>query len=68
MDVVSASSGENVDSDEEINIPIDQKEVLLKCVNKWKEYRYNEIRDSICDNAVLLKEANAISLELRQQV
>ena len=33
-----------------------------------KDYRYNEIRDALYDNAVLLKEANSISLELRQQV
>ena len=68
MGCVSLSSDEDVSNEEETKFPIDQQEVLLKCVNKWKEYRYNEIRDSLYDNAVLLKEANSISLELRQQV
>ena len=55
-------------SPEDIVFQNGEKDLLTKCVEKWKDYRYNEIRDALYDNAVLLREANSISLELRQQV
>ncbi|KAI6649527.1 Kinesin-like protein [Oopsacas minuta] len=61
-------SPEDIDEEEEPKLSDGQKELLSKCVEKWRDYRYNEIRDALYDNTVLLKEANSISLELRQQV
>ncbi|KAI6649541.1 hypothetical protein LOD99_6707 [Oopsacas minuta] len=61
-------SPEDIDEEEEPKLLDGQKELLSKCVEKWRDYRYNEIRDALYDNTVLLKEANSISLELRQQV
>ncbi|PAA73416.1 hypothetical protein BOX15_Mlig024839g1 [Macrostomum lignano] len=35
---------------------------------KWKEHRYTSLRDCLWTNAVFLKEANAISVELNKKV
>ena len=64
----AGSSPVNEDSEEEPILQDEQRDSLAKCLGKWKDYRYNQIRESLFDNAVLLKEANAISVELRQQV
>ena len=64
----AGSSPVNEDPEEEPILQDEQRDSLVKCLGKWKDYRYNQIRESLFGNAVLLKEANAISVELRQQV
>jgi len=35
---------------------------------KWKKYQFTSLRDQIWGHAVLIKEANAIAMELNKQV
>uniref|UniRef100_H2YU67 Kinesin-like protein unc-104 n=1 Tax=Ciona savignyi TaxID=51511 RepID=H2YU67_CIOSA len=36
--------------------------------NKWSQYQFTSLRDDLWGNAIFLKEANAISVELKKQV
>jgi kinesin family protein 1 len=47
----------------EEDIPLAQK-----VVEKWKSYSYISVRDTLLYNAALLKEANALSIELKKHV
>ena len=35
---------------------------------KWENYQFTSLRDDLWGNAIFLKEANAISVELKKQV
>ena len=37
-------------------------------VNKWKKHQFTSLRDDLWGNAIFLKEANAISVELKKKV
>lgn len=40
----------------------------MKAFRKWRGHRFTSIRDDLWGNAVFLKEANAISVELKKKV
>ncbi|CAH3041179.1 unnamed protein product [Porites lobata] len=75
MDLSSVQSSESVDSDIDVESfdsesPLTESELNLAelVVDKWKCYQYTSLRDDLLSHAVLLKEANAISVELRKKV
>lgn len=45
-----------------------EQELLEKCFEKWKYHQFTSLRDDLWGNAIFLKEANAISVELRKRV
>ncbi|XP_019856044.1 PREDICTED: kinesin-like protein unc-104 [Amphimedon queenslandica] len=45
-----------------------QVEIARKAISIWKQYRHTSLKNELRANASLLKEANAISLELRKNV
>jgi len=44
------------------------RELASKVWNKWKMYRFTSLREGMWLNAIYLKEANVISVELKKQV
>uniref|UniRef100_F6Q5L9 Kinesin-like protein unc-104 n=1 Tax=Ciona intestinalis TaxID=7719 RepID=F6Q5L9_CIOIN len=44
------------------------KSLLIWAWNKWSQYQFTSLRDDLWGNAIFLKEANAISVELKKQV
>lgn len=75
MDLASVPSSESVDSDIDVESfdsesPLTEREVNLAelVVDKWKCYQCTSLRDDLLSHAVLLKEANAISVELTKKV
>jgi len=42
--------------------------LAMKAFRKWKSYRFTSLRDDLWGNAIFLKEANAISVELKKKV
>uniref|UniRef100_A0A5S6Q9F7 Kinesin-like protein unc-104 n=1 Tax=Trichuris muris TaxID=70415 RepID=A0A5S6Q9F7_TRIMR len=47
----------------------EQEETLARwAFSKWKFYQFTSLRDDLWGNAIFLKEANAISVELKKQV
>jgi kinesin family protein 1 len=38
------------------------------CVEKWKRHQFTSLRDVLWGNAIFLKEANAIAVELKKKV
>lgn len=45
-----------------------EKRIARKTCLKWKTHRFTSLRDDLWGNAIFLKEANAISVELRKRV
>lgn len=45
-----------------------QIKLVDKCFEKWKYHQFTSLRDDLWGNAIFLKEANAISVELRKRV
>lgn len=43
-------------------------ELALWAFRKWKWYQFTSLRDQLWGNAIFLKEANAISVELKKKV
>ena len=43
-------------------------ELVSSCWRKWKCHQFTSLRDHLWGNAVFLKEANAISVELKKHV
>ncbi|XP_068687799.1 kinesin-like protein unc-104 isoform X4 [Montipora foliosa] len=75
MDMSSVPSSESIDSDIDVDSfdsesPLTERELNLAevVVDKWKCYQWTSLRDDLLSHAVLLKEANAISVELRKKV
>ncbi|KAL9988201.1 hypothetical protein ACROYT_G002617, partial [Oculina patagonica] len=75
MELASVPSSESVDSDIDVESfdsesPLTERELNLAevVVDKWKCYLCTSFRDDLLSHAVLLKEANAISVELRKKV
>ena len=46
----------------------EQKRSAREAVKKWKRHQFTSLRDDLWGNAIFLKEANAISVELRKRV
>ena len=42
--------------------------VTLQAFKKWRTHRFTSLRDDLWGNAIFLKEANAISVELKKRV
>lgn len=75
MDQSSVPSSESVDSDIDVDSfdsesPLTERELNLAevVIDKWRCYVCTSLRDDLLSHAVLLKEANAISVELRKKV
>ncbi|KAJ8022149.1 Kinesin-like protein KIF1A [Holothuria leucospilota] len=45
-----------------------EQQLAIWVLRKWKNYRFTSIRDDLWGNAKFLKEANAISVELKKKV
>jgi len=47
-----------------------EKEFVLAATawRKWKHHQFTSLRDDLWGNAIFLKEANAISVELKKKV
>lgn len=43
-------------------------QLVLTTCRKWKYHQFTSLRDDLWGNAVFLKEANAISVELKKKV
>ncbi|CEF59380.1 Kinesin-like protein KIF1B [Strongyloides ratti] len=55
----------------EINEPrwtIEEERVARKAAIKWRYHQFTSVRDDLWGNAIFLKEANAIAVELKKQV
>lgn len=62
---------ESADGEDEVFplISTDQERALASwAVNKWKYHQFTSLRDDLWGNAIFLKEANAISVELKKRV
>ncbi len=46
----------------------EELEVAKKAAKKWKYHQFTSLRDDLWGNAIFLKEANAISVELKKRV
>ncbi|CCD64622.2 Kinesin-like protein unc-104 [Caenorhabditis elegans] len=53
---------------EELKWTSDQKRVVLKAAIKWRYHQFTSVRDDLWGNAIFVKEANAISVELKKKV
>lgn len=45
-----------------------ETEMALWAFRKWRCYQFTSLRDLLWGNAIFLKEANAISVELKKKV
>lgn len=63
-------AAETTEEEEEEEVPWTQHEFELAqwAFRKWKSHQFTSLRDLLWGNAVYLKEANAISVELKKQV
>lgn len=59
---------EDEDTFEECNWTEREFQLASWAFAKWKSYQFTSLRDSLWSNAVYLKEANAISVELKKNV
>uniref|UniRef100_A0A8R1I6L1 Kinesin-like protein unc-104 n=1 Tax=Caenorhabditis japonica TaxID=281687 RepID=A0A8R1I6L1_CAEJA len=53
---------------EELKWSSDQKRVVRKAAIKWRYHQFTSVRDDLWGNAIFVKEANAISVELKKKV
>jgi len=54
--------------DAECNWTDKEYQLVLTTCRKWKYHQFTSLRDDLWGNAVFLKEANAISVELKKKV
>lgn len=45
-----------------------EKAVTMKALSKWRYHQFTSLRDDLWGNAIFLKEANAMSVELKKRV
>ena len=43
-------------------------QLAATCFQKWRYHQFTSLRDDLWGNAIFLKEANAISVELKKKV
>ncbi|CAD6199177.1 unnamed protein product [Caenorhabditis auriculariae] len=53
---------------EEMKWTSDQERVVRKAAIKWRYHQFTSVRDDLWGNAIFVKEANAISVELKKKV
>ncbi|KJH45717.1 kinesin motor domain protein [Dictyocaulus viviparus] len=53
---------------EECKWTSDQEKVARKAAIKWRYHQFTSVRDDLWGNAIFVKEANAISVELKKKV
>uniref|UniRef100_H3DCI4 plus-end-directed kinesin ATPase n=1 Tax=Tetraodon nigroviridis TaxID=99883 RepID=H3DCI4_TETNG len=68
--VAETPDEEELDEEEEEEVPWTQHEFELAqwAFRKWRYHQFTSLRDQLWGNAVYLKEANAISVELKKKV
>lgn len=54
--------------DAECNWTEKEFEMAAHAWRKWKHHQFTSLRDDLWGNAIFLKEANAISVELKKKV
>lgn len=54
--------------DAECNWSEREYELAAQAWRKWKHHQFTSLRDDLWGNAIFLKEANAISVELKKKV
>lgn len=54
--------------DAECNWSDKEYQLVLTTCRKWKYHQFTSLRDDLWGNAIFLKEANAISVELKKKV
>lgn len=54
--------------DAECNWTEKEYELAANAWRKWKHHQFTSLRDDLWGNAIFLKEANAISVELKKKV
>ncbi|XP_051567543.1 kinesin-like protein KIF1A isoform X18 [Myxocyprinus asiaticus] len=59
---------ENDEPEEEVQWTERERELALWAFRKWRCYQFTSLRDLLWGNAIFLKEANAISVELKKKV
>ncbi|XP_051996307.1 kinesin-like protein KIF1A [Xyrauchen texanus] len=59
---------ENDEPEEEVQWTEREREQALWAFRKWRCYQFTSLRDLLWGNAIFLKEANAISVELKKKV
>ncbi|XP_078523219.1 kinesin-like protein KIF1A [Lissotriton helveticus] len=59
---------EDEEPDDEVQWTEQEFEFALWAFRKWKWYQFTSLRDQLWGNAIFLKEANAISVELKKKV
>ncbi|MED6256080.1 Kinesin-like protein kif1b [Ataeniobius toweri] len=68
--VAETPDEEELEEEEEEEVPWTQHEFELAqwAFRKWRYHQFTSLRDQLWGNAVYLKEANAISVELKKKV
>uniref|UniRef100_A0A3Q3KKZ5 plus-end-directed kinesin ATPase n=1 Tax=Monopterus albus TaxID=43700 RepID=A0A3Q3KKZ5_MONAL len=68
--VAETPDEEELEEEEEEEVPWTQREFELAqwAFRKWRYHQFTSLRDQLWGNAVYLKEANAISVELKKKV
>uniref|UniRef100_A0AAV2L1K9 plus-end-directed kinesin ATPase n=1 Tax=Knipowitschia caucasica TaxID=637954 RepID=A0AAV2L1K9_KNICA len=59
---------EEEEPEEEVQWTEKERELALWSFRKWRSYQFTSLRDLLWGNAIFLKEANAISVELKKKV
>ncbi|XP_051984495.1 kinesin-like protein KIF1A isoform X8 [Xyrauchen texanus] len=59
---------EEEEPEEEVSWTKQETELALWAFRKWRFYQFTSLRDLLWGNAIFLKEANAISVELKKKV
>ncbi|XP_063298465.1 kinesin-like protein KIF1A isoform X4 [Pelobates fuscus] len=59
---------EEEDPEDEVQWTEQEYDLALWAFRKWKWYQFTSLRDQLWGNAIFLKEANAISVELKKKV
>ncbi|XP_078801647.1 kinesin-like protein KIF1A isoform X4 [Oryzias latipes] len=62
------ASEEDEEAEEEVQWTERERELAEWSFRKWKGYQFTSLRDLLWGNAIFLKEANAISVELKKKV
>ncbi|XP_056912022.1 kinesin-like protein KIF1A isoform X4 [Takifugu flavidus] len=62
------SPEEEEEPEEEVQWTMRETELALWAFRKWRFYQFTSLRDQLWGNAIFLKEANAISVELKKKV
>jgi kinesin family protein 1 len=71
MSMYSSYTPEDFNNDEDIfecNWTEKEYELAANAWRKWKHHQFTSLRDDLWGNAIFLKEANAISVELKKKV